>query len=119
MNIELLSKADLLPILEELQHLRKMLQEIKENEAKKPADDLSSQPGFLSLSQAAKLAGVSPNTLSRIIASGALRAAPLVPGGQPRISKTEFLRFMESHGRVSIKTKGKVPPAFQDILNQK
>lgn len=118
MKLEILQKEDLQPVMAELQQLKVMVQKILETK-NGPTDDLSlaREKGLLSITRAAKLAGVSQNTLRKAIDNGLINAAPLIPGGHPRISKTELERFIREHGRARIKA-AKVPRAIQNMLNQ-
>jgi|YelNatPaOPRAMG01_1025707.scaffolds.fasta_scaffold163134_2 excisionase family DNA binding protein len=114
MKIDVLQPNDLQPLISEIKELKKMLQELKNSHTSEKTS--SNLKGLLSITSAAKIAGLSPNTLRKAIDNGLITAAPLVPGGHPRISSAELDRFIREHGRARIKT-AKVPRAFQSMFN--
>ena len=52
----------------------------------------------LTISEAAKRAGIGRPTLYRAIQSGALIAAPLYPNGRPRIRESDYLKWITTRG---------------------
>jgi excisionase family DNA binding protein len=51
-----------------------------------------------SITEVAALTRRSRPTIYRIIKSGALPAAPLYPGGRPRVREADFRRWLENRG---------------------
>lgn len=61
------------------------------------ADEETSVDGLtaLSVTAAAKLAGVSRPTLYLAVARGGLRCGPLYPGGRPRVLRADLVKWLQ------------------------
>jgi len=119
-QLEIVQPQDLQPILQELQNLRQLVQEVHRLQQSTPAPNPlgDEKRGLIPLSRAAKLVGVSYKHFRKLVEEGRISAAAVTPGGKPRISRTELIRFINEHGNPTISLHGKVSPRVREVVSQ-
>lgn len=119
-QLEIVQPQDLQPILQELQNLRQLVQEVHRLQQAKPEPNPlgDEKRGLIPLSRAAKLMGISYKNFRKLVQEGRISAAAVTPGGKPRISRAELIRFMNEHGNPTITLQGKVSPRMREVVSQ-
>lgn len=119
-KIEILQPSELQPIVQELQQLRELVQEMHRMQQNAPAPNPlgDEKRGLIPLSRAAKLVGISYKNFRKLVEEGRISAAAVTPGGKPRISRSELIRFINEHGSPSISLQGRVSPRMREVAAQ-
>ncbi len=119
-QLEIVQPSDLQPILSELQQLRQLVQEVHRLQQSTPVPNPlgDEKRGLIPMSRAAKLVGISYKNFRKLVEEGRISAASVTPGGKPRISRAELIRFINEHGSPSISLSGRVSPRMREVVSQ-